>query len=80
MQRPGSLPRRVICAPCRCVIAWTRLRPNPLPVLERLASEQPIQGVIQPEDLTGAAVFFASDEARYVTGQILVISGGRHMP
>lgn len=49
-------------------------------LLERLASEQPIQGVIQPEDLTGAAVFFASDEARYVTGQILVISGGRHMP
>jgi len=49
-------------------------------LLERLAAEQPVPGIIQPEDLTGAAVFFASDEARYVTGQILVISGGRHMP
>ena len=49
-------------------------------ILERLAAEQPVPGVIQPEDLTGAAVYFASDEARYVTGQILVISGGRHMP
>jgi len=49
-------------------------------LLEKLADEQPIRGVIQPEDLTGAAVFFASDEARFVTGQILVVSGGRHMP
>jgi 3-oxoacyl-[acyl-carrier protein] reductase len=49
-------------------------------LLERLGQEQPIPGVIQAEDLTGAAVYFASDEARYVTGQILVISGGRHMP
>ena len=52
----------------------------PQEMLEKLAAEQPIPGVIQAEDLTGAAVFFASDEASYVTGQILVISGGRHMP
>jgi 3-oxoacyl-[acyl-carrier protein] reductase len=49
-------------------------------LLERLAEEQPIPGRIEPDDLTGAAVFFASDEARYVTGQVLVIDGGRHMP
>lgn len=29
-----------------------------------------------PEDLTGAAVFLASDEARFVTGQILAVDGG----
>jgi 3-oxoacyl-[acyl-carrier protein] reductase len=49
-------------------------------LLEKLGEQQPIPGVIQAEDLTGAAVYFASDEARYTTGQILVISGGRHMP
>ncbi|MCH2172978.1 SDR family oxidoreductase [Myxococcota bacterium] len=49
-------------------------------LLEQLGQDQPIPGVIQAEDLTGAAVFFASDEARYITGQILVVSGGRHMP
>ncbi len=49
-------------------------------LLERLGQQQPIPGVMTAEDMTGAAVFFASDEARYVTGQILVISGGRHMP
>ena len=52
----------------------------PAELLERLAQEQPISGVIGAEDLTGAAVYFASDEARFVTGQVLVVSGGRHMP
>ena len=49
-------------------------------MLERLGQEQPIPGLIKADDLAGAAVYFASDEARFVTGQILVISGGRHMP
>ncbi|ALJ18825.1 SDR family NAD(P)-dependent oxidoreductase [Microbacterium sp. No. 7] len=47
---------------------------------QRLVEAQPIKGAIQPEDLAGAVVFFASDDARFITGQILVISGGRHMP
>jgi 3-oxoacyl-[acyl-carrier protein] reductase len=30
----------------------------------------------QPEDISPAFVFFASDEASYVTGQILAVDGG----
>jgi NAD(P)-dependent dehydrogenase (short-subunit alcohol dehydrogenase family) len=30
----------------------------------------------KPEDIAGAAVYFASDEAGFVTGQTLVINGG----
>lgn len=30
----------------------------------------------QPEDVTGAAVFMASDEAKHVTGHVLVVDGG----
>lgn len=48
--------------------------------LRQLVSAQPIKGQIQAEDLAGAAVFFASDDARFVTGQILVVDGGRFMP
>lgn len=29
-----------------------------------------------PEDIAGPAVFFCSDDARYVTGQILLVDGG----
>jgi NAD(P)-dependent dehydrogenase (short-subunit alcohol dehydrogenase family) len=35
---------------------------------------------LEPEDLAGAAVFFASDDGRLCTGQTLVIDGGLAMP
>jgi 3-oxoacyl-[acyl-carrier protein] reductase len=35
---------------------------------------------LEPEDLAGAAVFFASDDAKLCTGQTLVIDGGLAMP
>jgi 3-oxoacyl-[acyl-carrier protein] reductase len=35
---------------------------------------------LEPEDLTGAAVFFASDDANFVTGQVLCVDGGASMP
>jgi NAD(P)-dependent dehydrogenase (short-subunit alcohol dehydrogenase family) len=35
---------------------------------------------LEPEDLAGAAVFFASDDARLCTGQTLVVDGGLAMP
>jgi 3-oxoacyl-[acyl-carrier protein] reductase len=35
---------------------------------------------LEPEDLTGAAVFFASDDANFITGQVLCVDGGAAMP
>lgn len=35
---------------------------------------------VQPEDLAGAAVFFASEDARMVNGQLLCVDGGNVMP
>lgn len=35
---------------------------------------------LQPEDITGAAVFFASDDAAMITGQVLCVDGGGAMP
>jgi 3-oxoacyl-[acyl-carrier protein] reductase len=37
-------------------------------------------GAFQPEDMTGTAVYFASDDARYVTAQLIVIDGGMISP
>ena len=36
----------------------------------------PLGRIGQSEDLAGAAVFLASDDARYITGQSIVIDGG----
>jgi 3-oxoacyl-[acyl-carrier protein] reductase len=33
-----------------------------------------------PEDIAGAMLYFASDAARWVTGQTLVVDGGATLP
>jgi 2-hydroxycyclohexanecarboxyl-CoA dehydrogenase len=33
----------------------------------------------QPQDLPGAIAFFASDDAAFITGQVLSVSGGLTM-
>ena len=35
---------------------------------------------LQAEDMTGPAVFFASDDAAMVSGQLLCVDGGMTMP
>jgi 3-oxoacyl-[acyl-carrier protein] reductase len=52
----------------------------PKELLPTLAAQQAVPGVLNADDLTGAAVYFASDDARFVTGQVLVIDGGKYMP
>ena len=39
-----------------------------------------MKSTLEPEDLAGAAVFFASDDAKFCTGQTLVVDGGLSMP
>jgi 3-oxoacyl-[acyl-carrier protein] reductase len=39
-------------------------------------SQTPLGRIAQPEDIARAAVFFASDEAGWVTGQALIVAGG----
>lgn len=41
-------------------------------------SRTPIGRLEQPEDLVGAMIFLASDESDFITGQALVIDGGRY--
>ena len=47
-------------------------------ILKFIATKQPLDGgrIGRPEDCDGAAVFFLSDAARYVTGQVLAVDGG----
>jgi NAD(P)-dependent dehydrogenase (short-subunit alcohol dehydrogenase family) len=43
---------------------------------EALAAEAPLGRMGQPEDIVGAVVLFASDEADWITGQALSVDGG----
>jgi 3-oxoacyl-[acyl-carrier protein] reductase len=47
---------------------------------EQLASQIPLRRIGQPEDVADAILFFASQRARWVTGQLLYVGGGHAMP
>ena len=52
---------------------------NPEKLEEAFRRSIPLGRIGQPDDLPGAIVFFASDDAAFVTGQVLSVSGGLTM-
>ena len=46
---------------------------------KRTEAETPLGRIATPEDIARAAVFFASDDAGWVTGQALIAAGGYRM-
>lgn len=52
---------------------------NPEKLVEAFKRSVPLGRLGQPGDLPGAITFFASDEAAYITGQVLSVSGGLTM-
>ncbi len=46
---------------------------------EAILSRIPMKDLGKPEDIANCALFLASDEARYMTGQVLVCDGGMVM-
>lgn len=56
--------------------AHDRLTPA---VIDHIRGTTPAGYVAEPEDVAGVVAFLASDDARYITGQTLLIDGGRWM-
>ena len=49
------------------------------PWFEEKAKETALGRMGRVEDVTGVAVFLCSDEAAFITGEVLCVSGGRYM-
>ncbi|MCP5265372.1 MAG: 2-hydroxycyclohexanecarboxyl-CoA dehydrogenase [Burkholderiaceae bacterium] len=52
---------------------------NPEKLVQAFERAIPLGRIGTPEDLPGAVLFFASDDAAYITGQVLSVSGGLTM-
>lgn len=52
---------------------------NPEKLVEAFTRSIPLRRIGQPDDLPGAVLFFAGDDAAFITGQVLSASGGLTM-
>ncbi|HYB42885.1 MAG TPA: SDR family NAD(P)-dependent oxidoreductase [Candidatus Methylomirabilis sp.] len=51
----------------------------PAEVIDKVRNSVPMGYVAEPDDVAGVVAFLASDDARYITGQSILIDGGRWM-
>ncbi len=72
--------RRVTCnAIAPGFIATEMTEAMPEKAREAVLASIPMADMGRPEDIANCALFLASDEARYITGQVLVCDGGMSM-
>jgi len=55
------------------------IRSLPQKVQDNLIKAQPTPLIGEPKDIANTVLFFASEEARYITGQVLHVDGGKSL-
>lgn len=73
---PFHVNVNVVCPGAIRTRAHDRL---PREVVDRIRQSVPMGYVGEPEDVAHVVAFLASDESRYITGQSILIDGGRWM-
>ncbi|MDB5828529.1 MAG: short-chain dehydrogenase [Variovorax sp.] len=73
---PYGVTVNAVCPGAIRTRAHERLRPE---VLARIVADTPAGFIGSPEDVASAVSFLAGDDARFITGQTLLIDGGRWM-
>lgn len=62
---------------------WTPLQPSfgqPMEKLTEFGSDTPMGRAGQPAEVAPAFVFLASQESSYITGEVIGVTGGNHLP
>lgn len=52
----------------------------PAEILEGETKKIPMGRIGQPEDIANAVAFLVSEDAQWITGEVLSVNGGQHMP
>jgi NAD(P)-dependent dehydrogenase (short-subunit alcohol dehydrogenase family) len=74
----GANIRANVVAPALVETPMAERAANNAAIVQFIRSKQPLDGgrIAQPGDLDGAALYFMSDQSRFVTGQVLSVDGG----
>ena len=56
--------------------AWEKRKEEAPDVFDRVAKWYPLGRIGEPEDVAGAVLFLASDEAAWISGAVLPVDGG----
>lgn len=76
---PYKVTVNAVCpGPVRTALLEQEMKDNPA-LIEKLIKAVPLRRVGEPDDVAPMLAFFASDEASYITGQIISVSGGLTM-
>jgi NAD(P)-dependent dehydrogenase (short-subunit alcohol dehydrogenase family) len=67
-----------VIAPALVATPMSKRAQSDAEILQFVRTKQPLDGgrIGQPEDLDAAAVYFMSDDSKFVTGQVLAVDGG----
>jgi len=67
-----------VLAPALVATPMSRRAQGDRAILKFIRTKQPLDGgrIGRPEDLDAAAVYFMSDDSKFVTGQVLAVDGG----
>lgn len=79
----GELGRwgiRVNCIAPGVTLSEATRKQVPEDRISQLVAASALKRTLTPEDLTGTAVFFASEDSALVTGQVLCVDAGVVMP
>jgi 3-oxoacyl-[acyl-carrier protein] reductase len=79
----GELGRwgiRVNCIAPGVTLTEATKRQVPEERIQQITAASALKRTLAPEDLTGTAVFFASEDSALVTGQVLCVDAGAVMP
>jgi acetoacetyl-CoA reductase/3-oxoacyl-[acyl-carrier protein] reductase len=73
---PHGVTVNAVCPGAIRTRAHDQIKPE---VLDRIRAGTPAGFIAEPADVAGLVAFLASDEARFITGQTILIDGGRWM-